>query len=499
MTSEEPVLDRSTANPTAADSVTAPALELRAISKAYGTVQACKSVDLVVHAGEIHGLLGENGAGKSTLMKVLLGLVHRDEGTVLLDGAPVDIASPQDAVANGLGMVHQHFSLIDGLTVWENVVLGDKGKVDMARACREVREVAERYGLPIDPTAAVESLSAGERQRVEVIKALRRDPRILILDEPTSVLTQAESAELFSVLRRVVQDEGRAVILISHKLAEITAATDKITVLRRGEVVFHTATEETTPQELARQMVGPEVSLRSEAAALGLLPVQRTDEQSATSAIEVEPVLRLRGLVVEVAGLRLLDGLSLDVAPGEIVGLYGVEGNGQATLGEVLSGLVAPTEGRIEIIGQTVDTGKPRALHDAGLGVIPEDRHRSGIVLDMSVAENLALKDLDEVSGRWLMRRRLMLRRAQLLADEYNIVTPSMSAPVRSLSGGNQQRLVLARELSREPRALVAAQPTHGLDVGAIEDMYTRLRTVAGSGVGVALVSTELEEVMALA
>jgi simple sugar transport system ATP-binding protein len=452
-----------------------------------------------VNAGEIHGLLGENGAGKSTLMKVLLGLVHRDEGTVLLDGRPVEIASPQDAVANGLGMVHQHFSLIDGLTVWENVVLGDTGKVDKARACSEVRQVAERYGLPIDPTAPVESLSAGERQRVEVIKALRRDPRILILDEPTSVLTQAESAELFAVLRRVVQEEGRAVILISHKLAEITAATDTITVLRRGEVVFHTQTAQTTAQDLARQMVGREVSLRSEAAALGLLPVQRTDEQATAGPLQVEPVLRLRGLVVEIAGLRLLDGLSLDVAPGEIVGLYGVEGNGQATLGEVLSGLVEPTEGQVEIIGRTVDLGKPGALHDAGLGVVPEDRHRSGIVLDMSVAENLALKDLGEVSGRWLMRRRLMLRRAQLLADEYNIVTPSLNAPVRSLSGGNQQRLVLARELSREPRALLAAQPTHGLDVGAIEDMYTRLRKVAASGVGVLLVTTELEEVMALA
>jgi simple sugar transport system ATP-binding protein len=479
--------------------VTAPALELRAISKAYGSVQACKSVDLVVHAGEIHGLLGENGAGKSTLMKVLLGLVHRDEGTVLLNGGAVEIATPQDAVAHGIGMVHQHFSLIDGLSVWENVVLGDKGKVDKGRACRDVREVAERYGLPIDPDAAVESLSAGERQRVEVIKALRRDPRILILDEPTSVLTQAESAELFTVLRRVVQDEGRAVILISHKLAEIMAATDKVTVLRRGEVAFHTNTAETTPQELARQMVGREVSLRSEAAALGLLPVQRTDEQTAASTPGVEPVLRLNNVVVEIGGLRLLDGLSVDVAPGEIVGLYGVEGNGQATLGEVLSGLVVPTEGSVELEGRTVEVGKPGALHDAGLGVIPEDRHRSGIVLDMSVAENLAIKDLDEVSGRWLMSRRSLVRRAQALADEYNIVTPSMNAPVRSLSGGNQQRLVLARELSREPRALIAAQPTHGLDVGAIEDMYTRLRKVAASGVGVLLISTELEEVMALA
>lgn len=474
-------------------------LELRSISKAYGAVQACKSVDLAVRAGEIHGLLGENGAGKSTLMKVLLGLVRRDEGAVLVNGDAVEIEAPQDAVAHGIAMVHQHFSLIDGLTVWENVVLGDRGKVDKGKACRDVREVSQRYGLPIDPLASVDTLSAGERQRVEVIKALRRDPRILILDEPTSVLTQAESADLFAVLRRVVQDEGRAVILISHKLAEITAATDTITVLRRGEVVFRSATAATDAPELARQMVGREVSLRSEGAALGLLPVPRSDEPSPIDSIKVDPVLRLRGLVVEVAGLRLLDGLSLDVAPGEIVGVYGVEGNGQAALGEVLSGLVAPTEGRIEILGEPVDTSKPGALHDAGLGVVPEDRHRSGVVLDMSVAENLALKDLAEVSGRWLMSRRMMLRRAQLLVDQYNIVTPSLDAPVRSLSGGNQQRLVLARELSREPRVLVAAQPTHGLDVGAIEDMYARLRKVAASGVGVVLVSTELEEVMALA
>ncbi|MGH8861626.1 MAG: ATP-binding cassette domain-containing protein, partial [Jatrophihabitantaceae bacterium] len=274
MDPEELALDTTTADPITADA--APSLELRAISKAYGSVQACRSVDLAVRAGEIHGLLGENGAGKSTLMKVLLGLVRRDSGSVLLGGEPVEIASPQDAVAHGVGMVHQHFSLIDGLTVWENVVLGDTGKVDKGRACREVREVSARYGLPVDPLAAVESLSAGERQRVEVIKALRRDPRILILDEPTSVLTQVESQELFSVLRRVVHDERRAVILISHKLAEITAATDTITVLRRGEVVFRTATAETSAQELAGNMVGREVSLRSEAAALGLLPVQRS-------------------------------------------------------------------------------------------------------------------------------------------------------------------------------------------------------------------------------
>jgi general nucleoside transport system ATP-binding protein len=483
-----------------------PALELRGITKAYGSVVACDAVDLVVDAGEIHGLLGENGAGKSTLMKVLLGLVQRDTGSAALHGERVEMASPQEAVAHGVGMVHQHFSLIDSLTVWENVALGDTGRIDKAAVCRQVREVGARYGLPVDPLARVDRLSAGERQRVEVLKCLRRDPSILILDEPTSVLTQAESAELFAVLRRVVHDEKRAVVLISHKLAEIIAATDRVTVLRKGRVVFETRTAETNAPELARLMVGRDVSLRSEAAALGLLPVQRigeTDDGRASAAGEsataAKPVLRLRDVTVEVAGLRLLNELSLTVEAGEIVALYGVEGNGQATLGDLLSGLLHLSRGSIEVAGQQVNPAKPGALQRAGLGIVPEDRHRSGLVLDMSVAENLAMKSLGDVSGRMFVRKRAMQDQARRLAEQFNIVTASMDTPVRSLSGGNQQRVVLARELSGHPSVLVAAQPTHGLDVGAIEDMYVRLRKVAASGVGVLLISTELEEVMALA
>jgi simple sugar transport system ATP-binding protein len=468
-------------------------------------------VDLVVDAGEIHGLLGENGAGKSTLMKVLLGLVQRDAGTAALHGERVEMASPQEAVAHGVGMVHQHFSLIDSLTVWENVALGDTGRIDKAAVCRQVREVGARYGLPVDPLARVDSLSAGERQRVEVLKCLRRDPRILILDEPTSVLTQAESAELFAVLRRVVRDEKRAVVLISHKLAEIIAATDRVTVLRKGQVVFETRTADTSAPELARLMVGRDVSLRSEAAALGLLPVQRTGETAGdadgtgaavktdTGATAVKPVLRLEDVTVEIAGLRLLNDLNLSVEPGEIVALYGVEGNGQATLGDLLSGLLHLTHGSIEVAGQRIDPAKPGALNRAGLGIVPEDRHRSGLVLDMTVAENLAMKSLGDVSGRMFVHKRAMQEQARRLAEQFNIVTATMDTPVRSLSGGNQQRVVLARELSGHPSVLVAAQPTHGLDVGAIEDMYVRLRKVAASGVGVLLISTELEEVMALA
>lgn len=522
------------------DGQQAPALTLSGVSKRYGPVVACDAVDLTVRPGEIHGLLGENGAGKSTLMKILLGLVHADAGTVLRDGRPVEIETPQIAADLGLGMVHQHFSLIEPLTVWENVILGDTGRVDRAVACAQVEQVAKRYGLPIDPLARVDRLSAGERQRVELIKCLRRDPSVLILDEPTSVLTQAESAELFTVLRRVVQAENRAVILISHKLAEIIAATDRVTVLRRGAVVFHGTTADTTPQLLARQMVGREVSLRAESAALGLLPVERPSSDAAAATTDggtadgstpsggtasgeppldtgtstgagtpagpdvaepaTPPALRLREVTVLLGDLRILNTLSLDVAAGEIVGLYGVEGNGQATLGDLLSGLLVPDSGSVELAGRPVDLARPGALHDAGLGIVPEDRHRSGVVLDMTIAENLAMKSLAGVSGTGgVLNRRRMNQVARQRMAEFNIIAPSPDTPVRSLSGGNQQRVVLARELSAGPKVLVAAQPTHGLDVGAIEDMYVRLRAAAAEGVAVLLISTELEEVMALA
>ncbi|WP_200304338.1 ABC transporter ATP-binding protein [Streptomyces adelaidensis] len=476
-----------------------PILELRGITKSYGSVKACAGVDLKVDAGEIHGLLGENGAGKSSLMKVLLGLVRRDAGTVLVRGEEVALDSPQEAAELGIGMVHQHFSLINGLTVWENVALGDNGKVNKQAIRTDIAEVSARYGLPIDPDARVGTLSAGERQRVEVVKCLRRNPQILILDEPTSVLTQAESEELFAVLGRVVQEEGRAVILISHKLAEIAQATDRVTVLRRGRIAFRAVTAETTPQLLARQMVGREVSLGEEAAALGLVPTGERRKGGGGGPEGQPPVLRLAGLTVEQGGVRLLADVDLTVGPGEIVALYGVEGNGQATLGDVLAGLIPPTAGTVEVTGNRVDVTRPGALSKAGLGIVPEDRHHSGVVLDMSVAENLTMKSLDKVSGRFLLRRRAMLAEARRLAGEFNIVTPSLDAPVRSLSGGNQQRVVLARELSGHTLVLVAAQPTHGLDVGAIEDMYARLRAAAAEGVGVLLISTEFEEVMALA
>ncbi|MEU8384437.1 ABC transporter ATP-binding protein [Streptosporangium sp. NPDC048865] len=516
-----------------------PALRMRGIVKRYGPVVACDAVDLTVHQGEIHGLLGENGAGKSTLMKILMGLVQRDSGTVLRHEEPVDIGGPREAAALGIGMVHQHFSLVGPLTVWENVVLGDTGRIDGAAARDQVRELSRRYGLPVDPLARVARLSPGERQRVELIKCLRADPAVLILDEPTSVLTRAESAELFGVLRRVVRSEGRAVILISHRLDEITAATDRVTVLRGGKVVFRSVTAETGPRELARWMVGREVSPRTEPAAgppptessgayepvepveptrtgtgatgaesAGPAPATtgRTDVPVPTAAgsadVSVDvpvPALRLRGLTVTADGVPLLSGLSLDVAPGEIVGLYGVEGNGQSALGDLLSGLVVPDSGSVEISGRPVELNRPGALHAAGLGVVPEDRHGSGLVLDMSVAENLVMKSLDAVSGRVFLDRGKARAVARRLVAEFGIVTPSPDTPVRDLSGGNRQRVVLARELSARPAVLVAARPSHGLDVGATEDVYRRLRDVASGGAAVLLISTELEEVMTLA
>ncbi|SHM91773.1 ABC transporter ATP-binding protein [Cryptosporangium aurantiacum] len=498
----------------------APALELRGVTKCFGPVVACDAVDLVVRDGEIHGLLGENGAGKSTLMKVLLGLVQRDEGVVLRHGKRVEIPTPQAAVSLGLGMVHQHFSLIEPLTVWENVILGEPGRIKRDEACDQIKDVGARYGLPISPTARVEDLSAGERQRVEIIKCLRRDPEVLILDEPTSVLTMAESQELFEVLRDVVAKENRAVILISHKLAEIMAATDHVTVLRKGSVAFRCQTSTTTPRELAKQMVGREVSLHSEGAALGLITEDTTPADTQADAVEASgditkaadsadeaetPAAKTAALALDDVvvkgpdGRTLLDKFALTVAPGEILALYGVEGNGQATLGDLLSGLLEPASGTVSVNGDPVPLNKVGSLHKAGVGVVPEDRHRSGVVLDMSVLDNLVMTDLGRVSGRFLLKRREARKLAAQLIEQFNISTPSMDTPLRNLSGGNQQRVVLARELSTDPSVLVAAQPTHGLDVGAIEDMYDRLRAAASRGVAVLLITTELEEVMALA
>ncbi|MFD9720076.1 ABC transporter ATP-binding protein [Streptomyces sp. NPDC059076] len=525
-----------------------PVLQMVGISKSFGPVCACGDVDLNVAAGEIHGLLGENGAGKSTLMKVLLGLVTPDAGQIVLRGKPEMISDPLTAAARGIAMVHQHFSLVGRLTVWENIALGDRGGVDRDQIRTVVREVGERYGLAVDPDARVEDLSTGERQRVEIVKCLRRNPDVLVLDEPTSVLTLEESRDLFTVLRRVVADEGKAVILISHKLDEIIHATDKVTIMRQGRVVGRRITAETDERALAREMVGRELSKWTAATAVGVMdaliepgqtePVSgpqlevaqeptTADEPSASEppaaqdsvpegSVAADPsggtpaaatpdpqptavLLRIKDAhAVSPEKIPLLRGLSLELRAGEILGIAGVEGNGQAAVGDLFSSLLPLTSGTVEVNGSAVAAGRAGAMHAAGVGVIPEDRHASGCVLDMSVAENLVLADLQGISKRGFLSRGRLNERARALIEEFEIATPSPDTPMRLLSGGNQQKVVLARELSARPRVLVAAQPTRGLDIGAIEYMTERLHEAAKSGIAVLLLSTELSEILTL-
>lgn len=484
-----------------------PTVELRSISKRYGSILACDGVDLSLRAGQIHGVLGENGAGKSTLMKMLIGLVHPDAGTIMLRGTPTVIHDPQTAAELGVGMVHQHLSLVDQLTVWENVLLGDHRRFDRAQARREVTATAERFGLTIDPDRRVGDLSAGLRQRVELIKCLRRDPAILILDEPTSVLTPAESDELFTTLRHVVADEQRAVALVSHKLTEVLHATDVVTIMRQGRVVDHRRTADATALDLATAMVGRRVSLRNSAAALGAtdeLVIADPDHRAsrtadASAAAPARPVLVIDRARVVRHGSPVLDDLSLVVHAGEILGVAGVEGNGQRELGDLLSSLVHLDGGAVSVDGTVAHTGRAGALAGLGVAVIPEDRHDSGCVLTMTVAENLLLDRIGSVCTAGFVRRPELRRRALALMEEFDIHGAGPDAPFASLSGGNQQRVVLARELSHHPTVLVAAQPTRGLDVGAIEYMSARLRAAAAAGIAVLLISTELEEILDLA
>ena len=489
------------------DSTSPPAVELIGVTKRFGAVVACDDVDLVLHRGRIHGILGENGAGKSTLMKVLIGLIVPDAGRIVMNGEVQHIRDPRHSAELGVGMVHQHFSLVEAMTVWENVALGDVGGLDPRKVRARVREISEQYGLDIDPDARVHDLSAGLRQRVEIIKCLRRDPQVVIFDEPTSVLSPAESEFLFAALRRVVEDEGKAVALVSHKLPEILQATDDITIMRDGRVVARQTTASATAAALAQAMVGRAVSLRGDAAAaMGVVSDEEVAERAGPSvAIAAEPstdrtpILRIRNARVRSRdGVALLDGLDLDVHPGEIVGVAGVEGNGQRSLGDVLSSLVHLEDGTVEVDGRVVPTGVAGAMSVARIAVIPEDRHDSGCVLDMSVAENLILAHPGSVAKRGLIDRKKLRADAVALMESFDVRAAGPDAPMWSLSGGNQQRVILARELSNDPRVLVAAQPTRGLDVGAIEYMSARLRDAAASGVAVLLISTELEEIIDL-
>ncbi|MFX4272364.1 ABC transporter ATP-binding protein [Propionibacteriaceae bacterium Y1685] len=466
---------------------TAGALELSGITKRFGSLVANDAIDLTVRPGEIHCLLGENGAGKSTLMNILYGLLQPDEGSIQIDGQALRITNPKEAMAAGIGMVHQHFMLVDVFTVAENLTLGREGGgpfLSMGKARRAVRELSDRHGMPVDPNAIVEDLPVGVQQRVEILKALANDAQYLIFDEPTAVLTPQEIDDLMKVMRSL-RDEGRAIVFITHKLREVRAIADRITVIRRGAVVGE-AQPTATESELAEMMVGRSVSL--------------TVQKDPTAA-EAEARLELSDLTIaNAAGQLVVDGVDLTVAGGEIVGLAGVQGNGQTELAEALLGLIKPTSGRIQLDGRDLTRLTTKQTIDSGIGFVPEDRKHDGFVGTFSVAENLVLNQTDKrqfASGP-VLKQSAIEQNAHDRVAEFDIRTQSIDTPVGSLSGGNQQKVVLARELSRPLSLLVASQPTRGVDVGAIEFLHKRIVDERNRGTAVLIVSTELDEVLAL-
>jgi simple sugar transport system ATP-binding protein len=463
-------------------------LEMRGIRKVFPAVIANDDVDLDIRRGEVHALLGENGAGKSTLMNILYGLYRADAGEILLKGAPVVFTSARDAIRAGIGMVHQHFMLIPVMTVAENIVLGTEPRdgifLDGRGAEQRVRGLSAQFGLAVDPGALVSEITVGQEQRVEILKALYRGADILVLDEPTAVLTPQEARELFAIIRSLKAD-GKSIIFISHKLNEVLEIADRITVLRRGRKIETVLREGATEASLARAMVGRDVLLR-------------VDKPPAQPG---EVLLALEDLhVLDDRGIEKVRGVSFQVRAGEIVGIAGVDGNGQTELIDAITGLRKVTSGKVSVAGRTVTDADAREMLDAGVGHIPEDRQRRGLVLEFSIAENIALHDYvrePDSKWGWLFPAR-MIALARRLITEFDVRGGGPLTRAGGLSGGNQQKVVAAREIARDPKVLIAAQPTRGLDVGAIEYLHRRIVAERDEGRAVLLISLELEEIFSL-
>ena len=464
------------------------AVEMRGITKHFGDVLANDHITLAIPDKSIHAIIGENGAGKSTVMNILYGFYAADEGEILIDGQPQSISGPGDAIKLGLGMVHQHFMLVEPLTVTENIVLGAEPTaglaIDYRKARARVRELSEQYGLKIDPDALISNLSVGQQQRVEILKTLYRGARILILDEPTAVLTPQEVSEMFAILRGL-REQGKTIIIITHKLAEVLSLSDNITVMRDGGVVGNLPTSEATAEGLARMMVGREVLLR----------VKKEEAKPR------DPVLSVRGLTLRGReGNSILDKVSFEVRGGETLGIAGVEGNGQTELIEILAGLIKANSGEVLLENTHIDGLGPRERKRRGIAHIPEDRHRRGLLLSFDLAANsiLGVHRDQPISGAFLLNEDVIVERAQRLVREYDVRPPNIVLPARALSGGNQQKLIVAREFDINPRLVLVSQPTRGVDIGATEFIHRKVIELRDAGAAILLVSAELDEVLSL-
>lgn len=464
-------------------------LELRNIKKAFGDCVANEDVSLTIHKGTIHAIVGENGAGKSTAMKVVYGFYNPDHGDVIFDGKPVNIRNPHDAIALGIGMVHQHFMLVDNMTVAENIILGAEtgsaAHLDLDKANADIKKLSDDLRLNINPTALIEDLSVGQQQRVELLKALYRNANFLILDEPTAVLSPQEVEEFFAILRRM-SEQGKTIVIITHKLDEVLAISDEVTVMRDGKTVGHVKTSETNAKDLARMIVGRDVLLR----------VEKTDAKPGAT------VLSVNGLSVVGRHSSAVDDISFEVHAGEIVGIAGIEGNGQTELVEALAGLVKSKSGRVEFNSKDITNKDARSIKELGIAHIPEDRHKRGLLLDSDLGENAILGvhyRAPIASAAGVISSTAVAGRVNDIIQNFDVRPPNPELSARALSGGNQQKLVIGREYELAPKLLLVSQPTRGVDIGAIEFIHRKLIELRDNGGAVLLISAELEEVTALA